>query len=103
MYCVETFLEAGMSVRVHDPEAMASARKTLGDRVTYCEDSYEALQGASGLIVLTDWQQFRNPDLEHVARLLARPVIFDGRNLYDPPHVRRAHLEYHCVGRPAVC
>jgi UDPglucose 6-dehydrogenase len=100
VYCVEEFLKAGIAVKAHDPEAMGPARDRLGETVTYCEDYYEALDGAHGLVVLTDWQQFRNPDFEFVARQLSRPVIFDGRNLYDPSYVRSAGIEYHCVGRP---
>jgi len=97
--CVEEFLKAGVTVKAHYPEAMTSARQVLGDRIEYCQDYYEALEGADGLVVLTDWQQFRNPDFEFVAQRLSRPVIFDGRNLYDPPYVRKAGFEYHCVGR----
>jgi len=98
--CLEEFLKAGISIKAHDPEAMTSTRQVLGDRIDYCRDYYEALNGADGLVVLTDWQQFRNPDFEFIARTLTRPVIFDGRNLYDPPYVRQAGLEYHCIGRP---
>ncbi|MBM4026224.1 MAG: UDP-glucose/GDP-mannose dehydrogenase family protein [Planctomycetes bacterium] len=100
MFCVQEFLKAGFAVRAYDPEAMAVARKVLGDRVTFCRDYYEAVQGADGLAVLTDWQQFRNPDFERIAGLLRHPVLFDGRNLYEPAYVRQKGLEYHCVGRP---
>jgi UDPglucose 6-dehydrogenase len=100
MFCVQEFLQAGFSVRAYDPEAMPVAQKALGDRVTFCRDYYEAAAGADGLIVLTDWQQFRNPDFERIAGLLKRPVLFDGRNLYEPDYVRERGIEYHCVGRP---
>ncbi|HPC94032.1 MAG TPA: UDP-glucose/GDP-mannose dehydrogenase family protein [Sedimentisphaerales bacterium] len=100
IFCVEEFRKAGMQVRAHDPEAMGPARQVLGETVTFCPDHYEALEGAEGLVVLTDWQQFRNPDFEFVARKLSHPVIFDGRNLYDPAYVRSAGIEYHGVGRP---
>jgi UDPglucose 6-dehydrogenase len=99
MFCVQEFLNAGFSVRAYDPEAMPVAQKVLGDRVTFCRDYYEAAQGADGLVVLTDWQQFRNPDFERVAALLTRPVLFDGRNLYDQDYLREMHIEYYCVGR----
>ncbi len=99
IYCIEAFLETGMHVRVFDPEAISTARARLGDRVVYCRDTYETLEGADGLVVLTDWQQFRNPDFELVARRLRRAVMFDGRNLYDPAYVRRMGIEYHGVGR----
>lgn len=99
LFCVQEFLQAGFSVRAYDPEAMPVAQKVLGDTVTFCRDYYEAAQGADGLIVLTDWQQFRNPDFERIVGLLKRPVLFDGRNLYEPDYVRGQGIEYHCVGR----
>jgi UDPglucose 6-dehydrogenase len=100
MFCVQEFLKAGFSVRAYDPEAMPVAQKVLGDTVTFCRDYYEAAGGADGLVVLTDWQQFRNPDFERIAGLLKRAVLFDGRNLYDPDYVQERGIEYHCVGRP---
>jgi len=100
VFCVQEFLHAGLAVRAYDPEAMPTAGKVLGDAVTFCRDFYEATQGADGLVVLTDWQQFRNPDFERVAGLLRRPIVFDGRNLYDPDSLGDKGLEYHCIGRP---
>ena len=101
LFCVQEFLQAGLAVRAYDPEAMPVAQKILGDTVTFCRDYYEAVDGTDGLIVLTDWQQFRNPDFERVASLLRRRVLFDGRNLYEPDYVREKGLEYHCIGRPS--
>jgi UDPglucose 6-dehydrogenase len=101
MFCVQEFLKAGLAVQAYDPEAMSVAQKVLGDRITFCRDYYEALEGADGLAVLTDWQQFRNPDFERIAARLKRPVLFDGRNLYDRDYLREMHIEYHCVGRPS--
>jgi UDPglucose 6-dehydrogenase len=100
MFCIQEFLQAGFSVKAYDPEAMPVAQTVLGDKITFCKDYYEAVEGADGLIVLTDWQQFRNPDFERIAKLLKRPVLFDGRNLYEPGYVREKGLEYHCIGRP---
>jgi len=100
IFCVEEFLEAGMAIRTYDPEAMQTSQAHFGDQVTFCSDYYEALEGADGLVVMTDWQQFRNPDFERIARVLSRPIIFDGRNLYDPSYVQGMGLEYHCLGRP---
>ncbi len=99
IYCVEEFLKAGIAVRAYDPEAMKTSQALLDDKVRFCKDFYETLEGADGLVVLTDWQQFRNPDFGLIADKLARPVVFDGRNLYDPKYVRKAGIEYHCVGR----
>jgi len=101
MFCVQEFLKAGFAVRAYDPEAMPVAQKVLGDRIMFCRDYYEALEGADGLVVLTDWQQFRNPDFERIAARLKRPVLFDGRNLYDRDYLREMHIEYHCIGRPS--
>jgi len=101
LFCVQEFLKAGLFVKAYDPEAMLTAQKVLGDKITLCKDYYEAVEGANGLAVLTDWQQFRNPDFERIANLLKRPVLFDGRNLYEPDYVREQGLEYHCVGRPS--
>ena len=101
MFCVQEFLKAGFAVRAYDPEAMPGAQKVLGDKITFCRDYYEMLDGADGLVVLTDWQQFRNPDFERIAGRLKHPVLFDGRNLYDREYLREMHLEYHCIGRPS--
>lgn len=102
VFCVERFLEAGIAVKAHDPEAMDTAQAYFGDRIAFCADYYDALAGADGLVVLTDWQQFRNPDFERIARSLSRPVVFDGRNLYEPSYVKDMGLEYHCIGRGAL-
>jgi UDPglucose 6-dehydrogenase len=99
IFCVEEFLKAGITVRAYDPEAMKPTEAIFGEKMTFCKDFYEALEGADGLVVLTDWQQFRNPDFELIANKLACPIIFDGRNLYDPKYVHSAGIEYHCIGR----
>lgn len=99
--CVQRFLEAGFEVRAYDPAAMDTARQVLGDKITY-GGSYEILDGCDSLVILTDWQEFRNPDFEEIKDRLGKGVIFDGRNLYDPAYVRKQGLEYYSVGRPAV-
>jgi UDPglucose 6-dehydrogenase len=99
MYCVEELLKAGIGVRAYDPEAASAAITALKGKIKVFQNGYETLDGADGLIVLTDWQEFRNPDFETIAERLTKPVIFDGRNLYDPALVRAAGLQYHSVGR----
>jgi UDPglucose 6-dehydrogenase len=101
VFCVQEFLRCGIAIQAYDPEAASAAKRLFGETVTFCRDGYDALGGADGLVVLTDWQQFRNPDFEAIATTLRRPVIFDGRNLYDPGYARDAGVEYHCIGRPA--
>jgi UDPglucose 6-dehydrogenase len=97
---IRRLLDAGAAVAVHDPEAHNTARKVLGDSVTYHENVYEPLTGADGLIICTEWMEFRTPDFKLIAEKLAQPVIFDGRNLYDPKYVVEAGINYFCIGRP---
>jgi UDPglucose 6-dehydrogenase len=92
-------LADGAAVRVHDPKAMQEARRRLGDTVTYVESPYEALQGADALVVLTEWQEYRVLDVDRARKLLARPVVVDARNLYDPARMRKAGFTYASIGR----
>lgn len=95
--------DAGATIRAHDPEAMPNAERVLGkERMTYHTDAYEALHGADAMVVFTDWPEFRTPEFPQIRKALKQPVIFDGRNLYDPPYVAKQGFEYHSVGRPSV-
>jgi UDPglucose 6-dehydrogenase len=78
---------------------MEAARGLYGDRISFCHDPYEAIAGADALVVMTEWLVYRNPDFERMRTLLARPLVLDGRNLYDPERMARLGLEYHGVGR----
>jgi UDPglucose 6-dehydrogenase len=98
--CIDRLLAAGFAVRAFDPEAMEEARAHFGEKVVMGKNGYDILQGADALVILTDWQEFRAPDFEEIAARLRKPVIFDGRNLYDPAYVRKQGFEYHCIGRP---
>ncbi len=100
---VEQLLAAGARVRVHDPAALASARRHLGDRVTYAKSVYDAVDGAAALAIVTEWLEYRNPDFERIKRGLTRPVIVDGRNLYDPQRMARLGFIYESIGRPVAC
>ena len=91
---------AGATVRAFDPEGMEEAGKLLQD-VAFCGDPYETLESADALAILTEWNQFRNLDLERVKGLLSAPVFVDLRNIYDPAAMDAAGFEYHSVGRPA--
>jgi UDPglucose 6-dehydrogenase len=96
---VNELLTAGAHLRVHDPEAMDNVRKILGDKVMYCDRPYGALEGAAGLAIVTEWQEFRNPNFAAMQRLMRRPVIFDGRNLYEPQTVAGHGFTYYSIGR----
>ena len=98
---IDSLLGAGASVRVHDSEAMQNVRAIYGDKLVYCDRPYGACEGADGLVVVTEWQEFRNPDFEVMKRLLKFPVIFDGRNIYDEKAMAAHGFEYYGIGRGA--
>ena len=95
---VRSLQARGARVQAYDPQAMEAARKELPE-LTLCSDAYQACRGAEALVIVTEWNQFRMLDLERVKALLARPVIADLRNIYDPAPMRAAGFEYVCVGR----
>jgi UDPglucose 6-dehydrogenase len=101
---IRVLTAAGMQVKAFDPVAASRARTVLmgNGLVEVCEHQYDALEGADALAVVTDWNQFRNPDFGRIKRLLKAPIIFDGRNLYDPDFVSGQGLAYFSIGRPAV-
>jgi UDPglucose 6-dehydrogenase len=99
---IEELLAAGAQVRVHDPEALGNARRMFGDRLSYHENNYEALNGADALLILTEWNEFRHPNFQRIRTMLKNPVIFDGRNLYDPALMKALELRYYSIGRRPV-
>jgi UDPglucose 6-dehydrogenase len=99
---IEELLAAGASVRAHDPEALASARLVFGDRITYHENNYETLAAADALIILTEWPEFRHPNFQRIRTMLKSPVIFDGRNLYDPALMKALEFRYYSIGRRPI-
>jgi UDPglucose 6-dehydrogenase len=96
---IDDLLRDGVQLRVHDPEAMANVRARYGDQLIYCDRPYGTLEGADGLAIVTEWQEFRHPDFEVMRRLLREPVIFDGRNLYEPKPLAEAGFTYYAIGR----
>ena len=99
---IEELLAAGAQVRVHDPEALGNARRIFGDRVSYHQINYEALTGADALLIMTEWNEFRHPNFQRVRATLKNPVIFDGRNLYDPALMKALDFRYYSIGRRPV-
>src|SRR5579871_92333 len=96
---IEELLAAGAHVQAHDPEALGSARRIFGDRISYYETNYDALPGADALIILTEWNEFRHPNFHRIKGALKQAVIFDGRNLYDPALMRALDFRYYSIGR----
>ena len=99
---IEELLAAGAKVNAHDPEALENARRIFGDRIAYNRTNYDALSGADGLIILTEWNEFRHPNFQRIKTQLRQPVIFDGRNLYDPALMRALEFTYYSIGRRPV-
>jgi UDPglucose 6-dehydrogenase len=99
---IDALLKAGAEVHAHDPEALGEARKIFGDRIQYHRVNYDALAGASALLIMTEWNEFRRPDFDRMRQLLKHPVIFDGRNLYEPVEMKQRGFTYYSVGRPPV-
>ena len=89
----------GASVRAYDPAAGEAARALYGDRITVCEERDATLEGAHGLVIATEWNEFRSPDFNRLREQLEEPVVFDGRNLYDPDYLRQAGFTYYSIGR----
>ncbi|WP_454895372.1 UDP-glucose dehydrogenase family protein [Alloprevotella tannerae] len=96
---IRHLLEAGCTVRVFDPAAMDETRRRLGDAVIYASDIYDAAKGADALLLLTEWKQFRLPSWARVHDLMRNPIVFDGRNIYDPAEMRKNGFEYYSIGR----
>lgn len=97
---IKKLISAGAKVRAHDPAANLNAKKVLGNRVKFFKNGYQALRGADALVVVTEWNEFRHPDFRQMFRQMRRPVIFDGRNIYDPKVMRESGFIYYCIGRP---
>jgi UDPglucose 6-dehydrogenase len=97
---IRRLLAAGAGVAAFDPEAMGTTRAVLGDAVHYAADSYEALREADALLICTEWNEFRRPDFQRMRRQLKQPLIFDGRNLYDPKRMAELGFKYFSIGRP---
>ena len=102
IFCIRKFLDSRMKIRAYDPEAASSAMAALDGQIETVQNGYDAIEGADALVIFTDWQEFRNPDFEVIAKKLKKPVIFDGRNLYNPDIVKKAGIEYHSIGRASV-
>jgi UDPglucose 6-dehydrogenase len=96
---IDALLRMGARIQAFDPEATDEAKKIFSDRIDYAARSYDALDGASALLVLTEWNEFRRPDFDRIKELLKEPVIFDGRNIYDPLDLKKLGFEYFSIGR----
>jgi UDPglucose 6-dehydrogenase len=101
-YMIDALLEMGATVSAFDPEAMANSKQVLGDKITFAEGQYEALENADALIIATEWNEFRTPDFERIGKTLKQKAIFDGRNLFDLQAIQALGFHYESVGRSAI-
>jgi len=99
---IEELLSRGVEVVCHDPVAVESVQRILGDRVSYASTAYEALEGADGLALVTEWNAYRRPDFARMREAMRRPVIFDGRNIYDPERLATRGFTCYGIGRPVA-
>jgi len=96
---IESLLSAGATVLAYDPEAAKVAKGIFGDRITYSGSNYDAVKGADGLSIVTEWNEFRRPDFARLKTLMRSPVIFDGRNLFTPDQMKQHGFTYYSIGR----
>jgi len=97
---IDRLLAEGVKVRAHDPAAMAEVKRRYGDAIALFESSYEAVRGADALALITEWHEFRRPNFNRLKELLVEPVLFDGRNIWEPADLRQQGFIYHGIGRP---
>ena len=99
---IDKLCDAGAHVKVYDPVAMPECKRRIGNKVEYAENIYEAVADVDALLIVTEWKEFRLPDWKTVIRSMKSPVIFDGRNIYDPSEMKELGFAYYSIGRPTV-
>jgi UDPglucose 6-dehydrogenase len=102
LYNIDELLEAGVTLKVHDPEGMENVKKIMGNKIQYCNTPYEAAEGADAIFIATEWPEFRTPDFDKLSSIVKGKVIFDGRNLYDLSLMKEMGYAYYSIGREVV-
>jgi UDPglucose 6-dehydrogenase len=97
---IKGLLARGARVHAFDPKARDTARRIFKSRIRYAAHAYQALRGADALVLVTEWNEFREPDFDRMKKLMKQPVIVDGRNIYTPRQIRAAGFTYYSIGRP---
>ena len=96
---IQKLIESGCQVTTYDPVAISESRRRIGDAVRYAKDIYDAVVDADALLLVTEWKEFRMPSWAAIKKLMANPLVVDGRNIYDPKEMEEYGFEYHCIGR----
>ncbi|MDQ3140784.1 MAG: UDP-glucose/GDP-mannose dehydrogenase family protein [Bacteroidota bacterium] len=99
MEIIKDLLDNGNQVKVYDPEAMLHVKSIFGNQITYAQDMYECLDDVDALAIITEWAVFRSPDFDEIKRRMKQPIIFDGRNVYEPEKMRQLGFTYESIGR----
>ena len=99
---IDLLLEAGCTVLAYDPVAMEESYRRIGNSITYCNDVYETMQNADALLLVTEWTEFRMLDINKMKSLMTKPVIFDGRNIYDANEMKSQNIDYFCIGKKSL-
>jgi UDPglucose 6-dehydrogenase len=99
---IDALLEAGATVTTYDPEAMDNVKGIYGDKISYCENAYDAIENKDALLIATEWGAFRNPDFDKIKLKLKSPKIFDGRNLFDLEEMENHGFYYESIGRRTI-
>ena len=97
---ISELLKAGAQIKAFDPEAMENVRALMGDKITFCDNQYDTIEGTDALVVVTEWNVFRTPDYDRIMSSLREPVVFDGRNVFDPVDMKERGFVYSSIGRP---
>ena len=97
---IDELLKAGAQIKAFDPEAMENVKALMGDKITFCDNQYDAIEGTDALAVVTEWNVFRTPDYDRIMSSLREPVVFDGRNVFDPVDMKERGFVYSSIGRP---
>lgn len=97
---INELLEAGAKIKAFDPEAMDNVKEIIGDKITFCDNQYDAIEDADALAVITEWNAFRTPDYNKILSSLKEPIVFDGRNVFDPEDMKERGFVYSSIGRP---
>jgi len=97
---IDELLKAGAQIKAFDPEAMKNVKALMGDKIILCDNQYDAIEGTDALAVVTEWNVFRTPDYDRIMSSLREPVVFDGRNVFDPVDMKERGFVYSSIGRP---
>lgn len=100
LYLINDLLDRGFEIKAYDPVASDNVKRLLGDKIKFCKDSYQTMENADALVIATEWNEFKQIDLSRVKKLLKSPVVFDGRNIYNPSQMKKLGFKYYSVGRP---